>query len=90
MIYNLGGKSLRDRNLTKNYLRKRAILASGLRTIFLSEKLDGLFDKLKLLRAGNNSNIFKGEIVAIIDKLLEYKGITPTQHKKKFFKFILI
>ena len=33
-------------------------------------------------QAGNNSNKINEEIVAIVDKFLEYKYITPTQHKK--------
>ena len=42
-------KSNRDRTLIKKYYIKRSILASGLRTVFLSENPDELCDKLKLL-----------------------------------------
>ena len=77
------GKSNRDRTLRNNYYNKRSILASGLQTIFLPKNSDELCDRLKLLlqekRGGNNSNIINQEIVAIIDKLLEYKSITPSE-----------
>ena len=63
-------------------------------TIFLSENPNKLCDKLNLLlqeeRAGNSSNTINEEIVAIIDKVLEYKCITPTQLKKIIQKFNLI
>ena len=39
---------VRDRYLKKNYFNKRAILASGLRTIYFSENPNELCDKLKL------------------------------------------
>ena len=39
-------------------------------------------------RTGNNSNIINEEIVVVIDKLLEYKCITLTQHKTYNKKFI--
>ena len=35
-------KSFRDKNLKKNYYNKRAILASGLKTVFLSENFNEL------------------------------------------------
>ena len=79
------GKSSRDKNL-KNYFNKRAILASGLETNFLSENPNELCDRLRLLlqeeQAGNISDMINQEMVAIFDKLLEYKFITSTQHKK--------
>ena len=40
-------ESNRDRNLIKNYYFKKGKLASGLRTLFLSEKPDGFCDRLK-------------------------------------------
>ena len=84
---------MRDESLIKNYFNKGSILASGLRTIFLPDNPNELCDKTNLLlqkkRAGNNSNITKEGIVAIIDKWLEFKCLTPTQHKKKFKKSIL-
>ena len=88
------GKSLRDKNRIKNYFSEKRFVASGLRTIFLSENPNEICDKLRLLlqekQTGNNSDIINQEIVAIIDKLLEYKCITATQHKKILKKFNLI
>ena len=53
------------------------VSASGISTIFLSSKPIELYDRLKKLlqqkQAGNNTNIINEEIVAIVDKLLEYK-----------------
>ena len=71
----VGNKSTRDRTLI-TLLNSPAIMASGVsNTIFLSSDPDELCDRLKLLlqekHAGNNSDIFNDEIVAIIDKLLE-------------------
>ena len=62
-------------------------MASGVsKTIFLSSDPDALCDRLKLLlqekQAGNNSDIINDEIVAIVDKLLEYKCISKKQHKQ--------
>ena len=69
--------------------------ASGLsKTIFLSSDPNELCDRIKLLlqekQAGNNSDIFNDEIVAIIDKLLEYKCITKKQHKQILIKCNLL
>ena len=79
-------ESLRERTLLKNFYNKRAIFASGLRTLFHSENPNETCDKLQVLlqekQAGNNSVIINEEMVAIIDKLLEYKCITSTQHIK--------
>ena len=62
-------------------------MASGIsRTLVLSSDADELCDRLKLLlqekHAGNNSDIFYDEIVAIVDKLLEYKCVCKKQHKR--------
>ena len=69
------GKSKRDRTLRNNYHNRRSILASGLRTVFLSENPDELCYRIKLLlqekRGGNVSNIINEEIVALFDKILE-------------------
>ena len=66
-----------------------AIMASGVsNTFFLSSGPDELFDRLRLLlqekHAGNNSDIINDEIVAVVDKLLEYKCMTIKQHKQFF------
>ena len=85
-----GNKSTRDRKLIK-LLKSPAIMASGVsKTIFLSSDPNELCDRLKFLlqekHAGNNSEIINDEIVAIIDKLLEYKCISKKQHKQILLK----
>ena len=88
------GNSNRDRNLTKNYYNKRAILASGLKTTFLSEDPIELSDGIKLLkqekRAGNTADMNNQEMVAIFDKLLEYKCVISGQHEKINKNFNLV
>ena len=81
-----GRKSTRDRTLI-NLLKLPAIVASGIsNTIFLSSNPDELCDRMKLLlkgkHAGNSSDLFNREIVAIVDKLLEYKCLSKNQHKQ--------
>ena len=75
----VGNKSTRDRTLIE-LLNSPSLLvsASGIsKTIFLSSDPNELCDRLKLLlqekQAGNNSDVINQEIVAIVDKLLEYK-----------------
>ena len=81
----LGNRSMRDRTLIK-LLNSPAIMASGITTIFLSENADELCDRLRLLlqrkQGGNNSVIIDQEIIAIVDKLFEYKCISKKQHKQ--------
>ena len=91
-----GNKSTRDRTLIK-LLKSPCLMvsASGVsKTIFLSSDRDELCNRLKLLlqekHAGNNSDIIDDEIVAIIDKLLEYKCISKKQHKQILFKCNLL
>ena len=72
-------------------LDQPAIMASGVsKTIILSSNPNELCDRLKLLlqekHAGNNSNLIDQEIVAIVDKLLEYKCISKKQHKQILIK----
>ena len=88
----VGKKSTQDRTLIK-LLKSPGLMvsASGVsKTIFLSSDLDELSDRLKLLlqekHGGNNSNIINDEIVAIVDKLLEYKCISKEQHKQIIIK----
>ena len=91
-----GNKSIRDRKLIK--LLKSPVLmvsASGVsKTIFLSSDPDELYNILKLLlqekHAGNNSDVIDQEIVAIIDKLLEYKCMSKKQHKQILIKCNLL
>ena len=90
----LGNKSTRDRTLIK-LLKSPAIITSGVpKTIFLSSDPNELCDRLKLLlqekHAGNNSNIINQEIIAIVDKLFEYKCISKKQHKQILFKCNLL
>ena len=53
--------------------------------IFLPSDPDELVDKLKLLYfekfGGNDSFLINEEIIAIVDKLLEYECISPSQHQ---------
>ena len=83
-----GNKSTRDRTLTK-LLKSPGLMvsASGVsKTIFLSCDPDELCNSLELLlqekQVGNNSDIINQEIVAIVDKLLEYKCISKKEHKQ--------
>ena len=92
----VGKKSTRDRTLIK-LLKSPGlrVSASGIsKTIFLSSDPDELCDRLKLLlqekHAGNNSDIINDEIVAIVDKLLEYKCISKKQHKQILIKCNLL
>ena len=91
-----GNKSTRDRTLIK--LLKSASLkvsASGVsKTILLSSDPDELCNRLKLLlqerHAGNNSDIINDELVAILDKILEYKCISKKQPSQILIKGILL
>ena len=83
----LGNKSTRDRTLIK-LLNSPGLMvsASGVsETIFLSSDPNELCDRIKSLlqekQAGNNSVLINEEIIAIVDKLLEYKCISKKQHK---------
>ena len=76
-------------------LDKPAIMASGIsKTIILSSDPNELCDRLRLFlqekHGGNNSNLIDEEIVAIVDKLLEYKCITKKQHKQILIKCNLL
>ena len=95
-VWGQSGKSTRVRTLI-NLLKSQGLMvfASGVsKTIFLSTDPDELCDRLKLLlqekQAGNISDIFNEEIVAIVDKLLEYKCISKKQHKQNLKKFNLL
>ena len=80
-------KPARDRTLIK-ILKSPGLMVSASRvsTIFLSSDPNELCDRIKLLlqqkQAGNNCNIFNVEIVAIVDKLLEYNCMSKKQHKQ--------
>ena len=92
----VGNKSTRDRSLIK-LLNSPGLMvsASGIsKTIFLSSDSNELCDRSNLLlqekQAGNNSDIINQEIVAIVDKLLEYKCISKKQHKQILLKCKLL
>ena len=91
-----GNKSTRDKTPIK-LLKSPGLMvsASGVsKTIILSSDPDKLCNRLKLLlqekQAGNNSDIINDEIVAIVDKLLEYKCISKGQHKQILIKCNLV
>ena len=91
-----GRKSTRDSTLI-TLLKSPGLIvsSSGIsKTIFLSSDPDELCNRLKLLlqekHAGNNSDIINDEIVAIIDKLLEYKCISKKQHGQILIKCNLL
>ena len=89
-----GNKSDRDKSIIR-LLRSPRIMASGVsKTTFLSSDPDELCNRLKLLlqekQAGINSDIINQEIVAIVDKLLEYKCISKKQHKQISIKCNLL
>ena len=91
-----GNKPTRDKTLIKLLKSPGLIVsASGIsKTIFLSSDPNELCDRLKLLlqekQAGNNSDIINQEIVAIIDKMLEYRCISKKQHKQILIKCNLL
>ena len=92
----VGKKSTRDKTLIK-LLKSPGLMvsASGVsKTIFLSSDPDELCERLNLLlqekHGGNNSDIINHEIVAIVDKLLEYKCISKKQHKQSLIKCNLL
>ena len=89
-----GRPSVRHSSMIR-LLDQPAIMASGIsKTIILSSDPNELCDRLKLLlqekHAGNNSDIINDEIVAIVDKLLEYKCISKKQHKQILIKCNLL
>ena len=85
-----GRPSIRHSSIIK-ILESPAVLASGIsRTIILSSDPNELCDGLRILlqekHGDNNSNLSDEEIVAIVDKLLEYKRISEKQHKQILIK----
>ena len=92
----LGSKSIRNRKLIKLLNSPGSMVsASGIpKTIFRSSDPNELCNRLKLLlqekQAGNNSDTINQEIVAIIDKLLEYKCISKKERKQILLKCNLL
>ena len=71
-----GNKSITDRTLIK-LLESPAIMASGISTMFLPEYPNELCNRIKILlqekQAGSNSDMIDEEVIALSEKLLEYK-----------------
>ena len=93
-IKSTGRPSTRHESMIR-LLNQPAIMASGFsKTIILSSDPNELCDRLKLLlqekHGGNNSDLINEEIVAIVDKLLEYKCISKKQHKQILTKCNLL
>ena len=89
-----GRPSTRHTSIIK-ILESPALMASGIsRTKILSSDPNELCERLKLLlqekHAGIKSDILNDEIVAIVDKLLEYKCISKEQHKQILIKCNLL
>ena len=80
----LGNKSTRDKSLM-TLPKSPPIILFGILTVFLPESLDELCDRLNLLlqekQAGNISYMINEEIVAVAEKLFEYRCIATKQHK---------
>ena len=89
-----GRPSTRHTSIIK-ILESPFLMASGIsRTIILSSDPNELCEKLKILlqgkHAGNNSDIINDEIVAVVDKFLEYKCISKKQQKQILNKCTLL
>ena len=85
-INRIGRKRNRNKSLGK-LLKPSAIMAGSLKepkTRCLSSDPNEVCDRLKLLvqekQAASNSNIINEELIAITDKLLQYKCISTNQH----------
>ena len=88
-----GNESTRDRTLVKLH-KSPAIFASRVSTIFLpvnpNELCNGFKAVLQEKQTGKNSNITNDEIVALVDKLLEYSCIYTKQQKRFSIKCNLL
>ena len=91
-VRGVGNKSTRERTPIK--LLKSPVSASGISTLFLTSDTDELCDRITLLlqekHAGNESDIFNDQIVAIVDKLFEYKCMSRKEHKQILIKCNLL
>ena len=93
-VKSTGRPSVRHNSIIRLF-DQPAVMASGFsKTIILSSDPNELCDRLRLLlqekHAGNNSDIINDEIVAIVDKLLEYRCISKKQHKQILIKCNLL
>ena len=89
-----GPNGKKDKSMIK-LLESPAIKASGISNIIvLSSNPGELCDRLKLLlqerHGGNTSDLITQEVVAIVNKLLEYKFISKKQHKQLSIKCNLL
>ena len=79
------GSGLRSYAQSSTHSPARSYARSSTQYIFLPSDPDELVDKLKLLYfekvGGNDNPQLNEEIIAIIDKLLEYECISPSQHQ---------
>ena len=96
-----GKKSTRGRALIKLLKSPRLIIsASGVsrkslsKILIYSENPNEFCDRLKLLlqekKAGCNSDLINQELVAVVDKMLEYNCISKKQHNQLLTKCNLI
>ena len=93
-VKNEGRPPVRHKSMIR-LLNQPPTTGSGFtKTIILSSNPDELCNRLRLLlqekHAGNNSDIINDEIIAVVDKLLEYECITKKQHKQKLIKCNLL
>ena len=90
----IGRASIRHDSIIR-ILNSQAIMASGnSKTTILSSDPNELCDRLRRLlqekHGGINSNLIDEEIVAIVDKLLEYKCISQKQNEQILIKYNLL
>ena len=93
-VKNKGRPPVRHKSMIR-LLNQPPITSSGFtKTIILSSNPVELCNRLRLLlqekHAGNNSDIINDEIIAIVDKLLEYECTTKKQHKQILIKCNLL
>ena len=97
VLVHIHKKSVKHRNPIKTNFIERTILASGFGVSKIQKKscllenpetfCNRICLKTQEEQSGNNTNMFQAEIVAITDKLLEYKCTTSTKHKNVLNKF---
>ena len=87
-----GNKSTQDRTVIKLPKSQGLMVSASVvsKTMFLTSDPDELCDIVKLIlqekQVGNNSEIIKDEIFAIVDKILKYKCISKKQHRQLLTK----
>ena len=86
LIYIQRAKKIEIETLIITIIIKEIYWQQVFKKSFFSENPIELCNRLYLLiqekQAGNDTKKFDNEIVAIFDNLLEYKSITPKQHKQ--------